>query len=560
MSNINKVTLLAGPNGAGKSRILKALYHKSQNVSGVGDFEIDFTKVKVTTTDNAKPTVFMSDINICDLTKLGGLHLDAFKNIPGLGDYKNSSTFITHNHNHIYSFVGLMDKYFRITNPAHPVDEKPEHETVKILYDKLIKNIRQFLSVDVKPGDTLFPELFGRSLPTSHLSDGQNILLQIALALTFNTDDALKDVIYFFDEPETHLHPKALIEFISTIQTTISQGDGQLFIATHSLPLMAHIGIDNIWYIDNQGIEKAPRSLYSMMDSMIGDEQRQFNMLTFFYEPISYALTRYAVESLESTRVASDSNPNDSQLKIMREILSGLEKVKVLDYGAGAGRLIPALKKSFGEDFSTRIDYFAYNKTGTIDKVYEDLCKDRIKEAYEINSSCVENRYLTDQTLGENGPYDIVILCNVLHEISPQNWIDIFTQIGNLLTNNGFALILEDLLMLRGELAHNFGFIVLTPEGARILFGIDDNSLLSSLPHKDNPERLARYIILKDNLTNASMENLVNSFHEQKFVYANKIRQIRNNGVRNDYIAGLKYGFYLQQYANAEIFLTENHK
>jgi len=112
-------------------------------------------------------------------------------------------------------------------------------------YKKLEELIKIFLNTSL--GTTIDDEatLFGFPLGQSQLSDGQKILLQFCLAI-YSQSTKLSDLILFLDEPENHLHPSVLTEVFDRIRSCIT--NGQIWIATHSIPLLAHFDPSLIWY------------------------------------------------------------------------------------------------------------------------------------------------------------------------------------------------------------------------------------------------------------------------------------------------------------------------
>lgn len=59
---------------------------------------------------------------------------------------------------------------------------------------------------------------------------------------------------------------------------------------------------------------------------------------------------------------------------------------------------------------------------------------------------------------------DVVVMCNVLHEIPLEEWRGLFGpggELSRLLHPNGHVLVLEDMEIPHGEKAHRFGFLLL---------------------------------------------------------------------------------------------------
>jgi hypothetical protein len=88
---------------------------------------------------------------------------------------------------------------------------------------------------------------------------------------------------------------------------------------------------------------------------------------------------------------------------------------------------------------------------------------------------------------------DIVVMCNVLHEIPPEDWKKLFGANGTvprLLKARGRLLILEDMEIPHGELAHRFGFLLLDDAHLRKLMACTEA----------DPERILTVSVRDDRL------------------------------------------------------------
>lgn len=66
---------------------------------------------------------------------------------------------------------------------------------------------------------------------------------------------------------------------------------------------------------------------------------------------------------------------------------------------------------------------------------------------------------------------DLVVTCNVLHEIAPSDWPSVFRDLAGLLNERGHLLVVEDQRIPTGEKAHNQGFLILDGPQLAKLFG-----------------------------------------------------------------------------------------
>jgi SAM-dependent methyltransferase len=132
---------------------------------------------------------------------------------------------------------------------------------------------------------------------------------------------------------------------------------------------------------------------------------------------------------------------------------------------------------------SGTVRYCAYNEKVHCDEQTADECRRHVHElgALErVQSSYVDD--FSDLTAGIVVRFDIVILCNALHEIDVRNWPRLFAQVHTVLRDGGVLVVMEDELISVGELPDPSGFIVLDHYAIRDLLsaGVDDVSVLDA--------------------------------------------------------------------------------
>lgn len=91
-----------------------------------------------------------------------------------------------------------------------------------------------------------------------NLSSGQNILIYTITDIISNIDN---ESIILFDEPEMHLHPNAVSNFVRVINTILSEYNSYAILSTHSPILLQEIPskfIQVLSRIDNQLISRQP--------------------------------------------------------------------------------------------------------------------------------------------------------------------------------------------------------------------------------------------------------------------------------------------------------------
>lgn len=252
-------------------------------------------------------------------------------------------------------------------NATHQDSEHPKEdiEEAVVEYESLKELIKIFLNTDLGRNLNGEPTLFGFSLGQSNLSDGQKVLLQLCLAIHCQ-DEKLENLILFLDEPENHLHPSVLIQTIERVLEKIP--NGQLWISTHSIPLLSYFDPSNIWYVENNKISYAGTGPEKVLKSLVGDENRISKLQDFISLPGQLALNRHAFESLFHPEVVMTDSSDPQTLQIRDELKGYVEddaKIRVLDYGVGKGRLLANILSSITEpisNFNKRFEYVAYDK------------------------------------------------------------------------------------------------------------------------------------------------------------------------------------------------------
>lgn len=493
--------------------------------------------------------------------------------IPKILDIKDCNIF---NQNQISQHADSIDKvgidtlsvgtYARIQttqvkwfNATHPDSNVPEEQKEKAIDDylRLKELIKLFLNTELDRNINGEPTLFGFPLGQANLSDGQKVLIQLCLAI-YCQQKSLDELILILDEPENHLHPSVIIETIERIMNKTT--NGQIWIATHSIPLLSYFDPSSIWFMENNRLSYAGAIPEKVLESLLGNENRIAKLQDFISLPGIFALNRHAFESLFHPVSLITDKDDPQTLQIRDEIkkhLSNQDKIRILDYGAGKGRLLASVIDNNPEPISKLSIWFDYVAYDTSDTDSND-CKAVIDKAFS-NS---EKRYFNDMsellTHFDKESFDIVIMCNVLHEIAPSNWLNLFStdgEIPNLLNTNGILLLVEDQEMRIGEKAYQSGFILLNTPELKELFSIKEKDSNFGFSDAKEDGRLKAHRIPKEYLTRISSESRTNCI---KLLHKNskeKILSVREDDV--NYKNGKKHGFWIQQYANTGLVLDE---
>jgi ABC-type multidrug transport system ATPase subunit len=607
MDRLGNVVLLAGKNGSGKSRILdllvdftqkhnglplnekltRSVYAKQRislenkqieisnqrklqaindkNHSAVASYEFDINSRK----NNMLSFYHSMPWEFITMSGNDTVYVRAIKYVPKTSQLANpnklnklqltNESLSTHDIGVDRLHTGTLckiqhaqNRWFEVTNPNSTVDLEIRNQLVGE-YEKLRDLVELFLDTKLSRNEEGDATLFGFGLGDAKMSEGQKLLLQYAVAI-HSQGGSLDNVILFLDEPENSLHPAAVIETIERIKKCVP--DGQIWIATHSIPILAHFDPSCIWYVENGKVSHAGKIPEKVLESLLGGEDEHGRLQDFINLPAVYALNMHAYESLFQPQ-AVETGKNDPQTLQIRDELKAFlkdnDKIKVLDYGAGKGRLLTSIiehNNQTKEEFTKWFDYVAYDRFDG-DKEH---CINTIKHLYDT----AEIRYFNDNNKiyekHDKNSFDVVVMCNVLHEIDPKDWIDLFKNIiPEMLTENGILLLVEDHEMPIGEKAYQKGYIVLDTTELKDLFNITGGELEYNDARGDG--RLKAHRIKKQHLLNITADTRKKALESLHKKAKGKVLEMRNKELT--YVNGKKHGFWLQQYANTGLALSE---
>jgi predicted ATPase len=614
MDKLDKIVLIAGKNGSGKTRILNKIFNTfaskpkksrlAQSLIDSKDYQNNISSYKTTLAHYQQLVESQTEANLIEETNRNIFNINKYiedsENGLKICNYEQNWNQIETNENaDYYSFVRfvpkslilqdcntfpksqiisyastvdnvgienlpqgafakiqfIQDRWFNATHQNSQVEELEKQKAIND-YIKLEDIISIFLNTKITRTINDEATLFGFPMGQSNLSDGQKILLQFCLAI-YSQQESLNDLILVLDEPENHLHPSVIIETIERILSCVT--DGQIWIATHSIPLLAHFDPSLIWFVEQNKISHAGRIPEKVLESLLGNEDEVAKLQDFISLPSQYASSRYAYESLFEPGVVMTS-PEDSQsLQIRNDLLalSSNGKLRILDYGVGKGRLISNitdLELNQQTKLLDIIDYIGFDKFPN-DK---EICKTSISKAYGTS----EKRYYNDLTTifsdYDKESFDIVIMCNVLHEIDPKDWLKLFQTnglISSFLKENGILLLVEDQQIPVGEKAYQKGFLVLDTPQLKELFKITEADTDFNFTDKRGDGRLKAHKIPKRLLININEDTRMNSIKSLSDNAREKIIEIREK--EKNYKNGKLHGFWTQQFANSQLNLVE---
>ena len=128
-------------------------------------------------------------------------------------------------------------------------------------------------------GDAYEVNLQGFNAVKNQLSSGQSIILYIITEVVANLR---LDSLIIYDEPETHLHPNAIVQLMNTIYELVNEFQSYCLIATHSPLVIRELFSKNVYVMDRSGnlpsvrrigLESFGENLGVLSDEVFGDRE-----------------------------------------------------------------------------------------------------------------------------------------------------------------------------------------------------------------------------------------------------------------------------------------------
>lgn len=446
-----------------------------------------------------------------------------------------------------------LDRYNILAEgePISKIEEKDSYNKFekfkfyfeKFLGKKIISKAKKIATGEIFSSDIM---VNGSIINPALFSPGESILFCYAVLfflMDINTKNGLENCILIIDEPENHLHPSAQIQVISTIKEIIKDR-GQLWLATHSLPLLSSLDADEIFIVKNDSI--VPPNRYNPGNSIIElmeSEENSFRIKEFLISSSDWAYSNFMTQCFIDPDVHFVAAKDDKQVSLFRNLIESQSNLTILDYGAGKGRLA----KVFEENavLNKKIDFYCALEP---DPAY-------VKELDNINF--IKEKYTAPELIPDNF-FDFVLLFNVLHEISPEEWIPIFKAIKRCLKETGFLIIVEDKFLPKGEKINKYGYLILNEHQILDLFQLDHQMLDTINPLKNNADnRITFSVILKNQIdvTKKSILLAITNLGLEIFGKMEEARMVIENEskAQKDLSIGRKYAHYSQLYINTKI-------
>lgn len=537
---LGNIVVLAGSNGSGKTRLLKLL---EQTAGGLrkgtdsGDLELYIPGTGEGTEEERLTAETISKIELVNYS-----HYDAQLQPPaGYTPYVISkASALLQKYDYAETALNAL---LLLEDMANGYSEAYRDGAE---WEKFVTEYAAPFRLELTKDENGCPKLFGMDTWKSGLSPGQQYLLRMAVACYRNERN--ENVVFLLDEPELHLHPEAQIELIQTLRKKFP--DAQFWISTHSLALISFLTVfdhsTTILYL-SKGEIRLPRSNSSdLLAGLIGSEDNRFAIRQLMAAPDEYACNFFAAQCMTDPEVFS-ALPRNPQNDLLERFFA--QGKTIVDFGVGKCRLLEELSQQIGKSAVEQAQYYAYDKYDT----YAAEAK-RSMDTYGSSSK----RYFNDKdALLEQirGQADYVLMVNVFHEIDPTTWAEELAYVEKLLKEDGWLIIVEREELTVGEAPYANGFLVMTPNGARALFG-GENCVYR--PHPKKPQ-IVSHMIRREGLANSlkTVPDGVKTIHYDALAEIRKIKRTTADSDMERFKNGIRLAFYLNQYANSSLSYQE---
>ena len=210
-------------------------------------------------------------------------------------------------------------------------------------------------------------------------------------------------------------------------------------------------------------------------------------------------------------------------------ILRHLRDKQILDFGAGRGRLAEELGQE--ADIGANFRYAAYEP----DPAHGE---EREQAVAKLGGQTL------DTLNGLKDQFDVVVVCNVLHEIPVREWPGLFTQIAATLNDTGYMLLVED--------QHSGGFVILEFDEVRALFPDD-----AEVFQERDRDRLTAFRVPKATLKRFDPKRLQSCLQRAAQRCLDELTAMRAGPESPPHRLGRLAMLYATMHANAHLALNE---
>lgn len=502
IANLRPRVILAGPNGGGKTRYLRLVHQTVTHYSPLareGGYRIQLLqesarlKSQPGSRSELSPAAYMKQriaqlqestggIVVDDTTGGEWLHTAQLRyqsdTVPQDPARLSPQQFDKHlmdiSSGNYGAVASGLHVYLEATARAlwhgtHPGAREDPHVAREYEFAQRFNQVvHELLGTTVEPqivGSRVIPRLFGQPFASAALSEGQRVLLCWAILLLRQEGHYKRNVV-LIDEPEVYLHPDACARAIESLERLLGK-DGQIWIATHSLPLIAWAGVDALHFVQDGVVTFAGTTPSRVWSSLLGGDEARDGLLALLDGDAAAATVRFAAECLLQPGVAPArrGDPQGDQfVSVLGDRLRTGNSVRVLEIGAGQGRLVAAITELLRATPALRpeqLTYVAYEDPRFVHTEHEAACQRHLDALRALGAHARYETKLHDLRAIADERVDLVVLANTLHEIPVEDWLELFEDIPGVSKPDAQLVVIEDQEPRIGELPHPRGFLIL---------------------------------------------------------------------------------------------------
>lgn len=359
----------------------------------------------------------------------------------------------------------IIDEYVKEKNGEICYPCNPDHPLVGQI-ESVIPNRRLYYRFYHEKKEQICMEFVfvapdGRITTQSKWSDGQKSVFYLLLNLYYQNSSVI-----ILDEIENHLHPT----YISKILSIIKKSGRQCIVSTHHPHVIFSEYVDRIYYIEleKQDFLVQDRDDIAFKPSTKAFPRRIMDLMTDYHKISSVyklfdhsdmqllKLSRYFqlegelefYKTLESLPIANapvssgkgvlpDKQTDMIYGKVKAKNASS-DKTWILDIGAGLGRVKKELEKR-----PILSDAFLWYLLNTSEEQNK-----KVKGLFDKNENVVPIMNYDD---APDGRFDMVIIANVIHEITPPKFAKILNEAQKKMKPEGDMIILDMEPLLHAE-------------------------------------------------------------------------------------------------------------
>jgi SAM-dependent methyltransferase len=321
----------------------------------------------------------------------------------------------------------------------------------------------------VRPDDPTFSDTL--KIPFSTLSDGELNALCLLFLILYHSYSSDSPILFLIDELENHLHPALQLKFIDHVCSILPR-HAMILATTHSpiimtnAPpesriLMVHSSEVDAKRVSNQlcfgreaNIARIQYDLYGA-DSAVAAQ----HLLRDYHRAASAEAVSFAEECLNEAVAKPFSASTDPQRTFLTGIvqsrIAALGALRILDVGAGAGRLIKGLSQDLAGGSFVTLNIDAVEPKSDYRAALFELADDQI-------GPLLNNVFADIAAIPSGTKYDLILLHNTLHELWCMDLITVLLKCCELLEEGGILNVME---------------MAVLPEGENRFFVFTDNSL-----------------------------------------------------------------------------------